>query len=263
MIRHESHTNTLIALSVFVAAFTMGGCSKKFEGENNTGPVKSEPPQLAKQQNSVPASSSPPTASPVPQCTATLNYNPLEIRCSLGQKANTVWNSVPSFVARTDLLFNKAAMWISPLDTVTSGGFQRCPFVPNSDKLVFVTNFNNSIRQDITVEGVIDDVGTARLLKGGSFKNPINLADQNAPNFSRTVTLEPGTYTLVVEALDQGQVATGAVISVLDQQRTVLRQSEPNTKNWCIFRIQSQQLNVDTFLGQAAICQPCFTGVMP
>jgi hypothetical protein len=154
-------------------------------------------------------------------------------------------------------------MWISPLDTVTSGGFQRCPFVPNSDKLVFVTNFNNSIRQDITVEGVIDDVGTARLLKGGSFKNPINLADQNAPNFSRTVTLEPGTYTLVVEALDQGQVATGAVISVLDQQRTVLRQSEPNTKNWCIFRIQSQQLNVDTFLGQAAICQPCFTGVMP
>jgi hypothetical protein len=263
MINQDSLTNTLIALSVFVAAFTMGGCSKKFEGENNTVPVKSEPPELAKQQNSVPASSSPPTASPVPQCTATLNYNPLEIRCSLGQKAATVWNSIPGFVTRMDALVNKGAMWISPLDAVSRLGLQRCPFVPNSDKLIFVTHFNTSVRQNVTVEGVIDDAGTARLLMGGDFNNSITLAEQNVPNFSRTVTLDPGTYTLVVEAIDQGQVATGAVISVLDQQRTVLRQSEPNTKNWCIFRVQSQQLNVNTFLGQAAICQPCFTGVMP
>jgi hypothetical protein len=262
MISQESLPNTLAALSLFVAVFTIGGCSKKFEGENNTLPVKSETPELAKQQNSVPVSSSPPTASPVPQCTAPLTYDPLEIRCSLGQKSATVWTSIPGFVARMDALVNKAATWISPLDAVTTGGLQRCPFVPNSDKLIFVTHFNTTVRQNITIEGVIDDAGTARLLKGGDFKNPIALADQNVPNFSRTVTLDPGTYTLVVEALDQGQVATGAVISVLDQQRTVLRQSEPNTRNWCIFRVQSQQVNVDTFLSQAAICQPCFTGVM-
>jgi hypothetical protein len=160
-----------------------------------------------------------------------------------------------------DLLVNKSATWISPLDPVTSLGLQACLFVPNSDTLVFVTHFSIPARQKVTVEGVIDDIGSVRLLKGGNFAGAITLTENRVPNFSKTVALDQGTYTLVAEAQDEGRVATGIVLSVLDEQRRVLRQTEPNTDNWCIFRVQSQQTNVDTFLGQAAVCRQCFTGV--
>jgi hypothetical protein len=197
-----------------------------------------------------------------PVCKTKLQYNPSEILCSINEaERRTIWENVTEWQPRIQSLKNPRANWISPLAAVEQvvGGQTQifCPFVPDSDKLIFVSHFRLAEDTAVTLEAVIDDIGQVRLWKQADPGQQVYLSAK-APKVDGSVMLSKGFYTLVIDGIDTGRGATGTIATVYGANGAVLRQTEQK-KEWCIFRVTAQT-DVASFLRDASSCRYCMSG---
>ncbi len=194
-------------------------------------------------------------------CREKLTYDPSLILCSLKQNdKKTIWDLTPPWTARVESLKNRAAAWISPLTPVENAGNASvmCPFVPDSDRLIFVSNFTLQEDTEVTIEAVIDDEGSLRLWKDADSKQQLYLSAKGA-KIDGTVRLTKGFYSIVADGVDIGKAATGMIMTIFNPQGGVIRQTEASAKDWCIFRVKADT-NVETFVNAASLCRSCMVG---
>jgi hypothetical protein len=196
----------------------------------------------------------------VAACREKLSYDPSQILCSLKQNdKKTVWDVTPPWTDYVNSLKNRAAAWISPLAAVENPNASfMCPFVPDSDRLIFVSNFTLTEDTDITLEAVIDDIGTVRLWKDADSKKQV-YTSMNAPKVEGSIRLAKGFYSIVADGVDVGKGATGMIMTIFNPQGGIIRQTEPTAKDWCIFRVKADT-DVAAFVNAASLCRPCMVG---
>jgi hypothetical protein len=197
----------------------------------------------------------------VAACREKLNYDPSQILCSLKQNdKKTIWDVTPPWIERVNSLKNRAAAWISPLAAIenAANASLMCPFVPESDRLIFVSNFTLTEDTDITMEAVIDDEGSLRLWKDADSKQQVYISPK-APKVDGAMRLSKGFYSIVADGIDVGKAATGMIMTIFNAQGGIIRQTEASAKDWCIFRVKADT-NVETFVNAASLCRPCMVG---
>ncbi len=198
-------------------------------------------------------------------CTAKLDYNPTDIKCALKESAsNTIWkNSAPSWSARVQAFTNKDAFWLSPLAAAKTGAnYDYCPYVPGSDKLIFVSHFELAADATVKLEAIIDDQGSVRLWKDANSKTVAYSSPAVTAAASDEVALTKGFYSVIIDGIDTGATATGMIASFTDKATGALIRQTESTKDWCIYRV-TKDTNVEDFINSAALCQPCMRGVLP
>jgi hypothetical protein len=198
---------------------------------------------------------------PVAECREKLNYDPSQILCSLKQNdKKTVWDITAPWTERVNSLKNRAASWISPLTPVenANNASVMCPFVPDSDRLIFVSHFTLAEDMDIVIEAVIDDAGSLRLWKDADSRQQIYISPV-APKVDATMRLSKGFYSIVADGVDIGKAATGMIMTIFNAQGGIVRQTEASAKDWCIFRVKADT-NVESFVNAASLCRPCMVG---
>lgn len=196
----------------------------------------------------------------VAACREKLSYDPSQILCSLKQNdKKTVWDVTAPWTDRVNTLKNRAAAWISPLAAVENSNVSiMCPFVPDSDRLIFVSHFLLAEDSDITLEAVIDDIGSIRLWKDADSKQQVYIS-ANAPKVEGAIRLTKGFYSIVADGMDVGKAATGMIMTVFNPQGGIIRQTEASAKDWCIFRVKADT-DVTNFVNAASLCRPCMVG---
>jgi hypothetical protein len=200
------------------------------------------------------------TEAPVIACKEKLNYDPSQILCSLKESENvTIWERTNAWIERVNSLKNPAASWISPLAAVNGAGNSvYCPFVPDSDRLIYVTNFTLTEDSDITIEAVIDDIGTVRIWKNADSKQEIYTSTKG-PKVDGNIKLTKGFYSVVSDGIDAAQGATGMIMSIFDAKGGIIRQSEASANDWCIFRVKADT-DIAAFVNSASSCRSCLIG---
>ena len=196
------------------------------------------------------------------ECTEQIQYDPSEILCALNEvNHKTVWDTAGGWSTAVASLKNLSASWISPLAPITSGSgesaIQYCPFVPQSDKLIFVSHFVLPADETITLEAVIDDSGQVRLWQDADPLKQVYISDKSS-KVDGSVALSKGFYSVVMDGIDSGQVATGAIATLFNADGSVLKQTQSD-KEWCIFRVTADT-DVVSFVKSAASCRACFIG---
>jgi hypothetical protein len=197
----------------------------------------------------------------VAECREKLNYDPSQILCSLKQNdKKTIWDVTPPWTERVNLLKNRAASWISPLTPVenVNNASVMCPFVPDSDRLIFVSHFTLAEDAEIAIEAVIDDTGSLRLWKDADSRQQVYRSAE-APRIDGRIRLTKGFYSIVADGVDIGKAATGMIMTIFNAQGGIIRQTEASTKDWCIFRVKADT-NVESFVNAASLCRPCMVG---
>jgi hypothetical protein len=190
-------------------------------------------------------------------CKQTLDYDPNEILCALVEEdSDTVWKNGKD-VWVTGWLKNKRASWISPLAAQKDGTKDYCPFVPGSEKTIYVSNFELKADQEITIEAIMDDIGQLRLWKNADPNQEVYISNRNAVA-SGKIKLAKGFYTIVMDAVDVGAFASGAIATIFDGSGSMLRQTAAS-KDWCIYRVKVD-VNIPEFLNGASRCRSCMIG---
>lgn len=189
-------------------------------------------------------------------CREKLAYDPSEILCALQEETtNTVWKNRKMW--NTLWLQNKKASWISPLASMKSGNMDYCPFVPGADKSIYVSHFTIDADQEVSFEAEIDDIGQVRLWKNADSTKEVYISARSY-KASGKVKLEKGFYTVVIDATDTGEFASGSIATFFDPQGKIIRQTE-SSKDWCIYRVNAAT-DVADFLNSAAACKSCMIG---
>jgi hypothetical protein len=191
-------------------------------------------------------------------CTHTISgYNPEQVSCNVKvNRGSNIWWGVGQWATAQTAFTNKAASWISSLPAV-AGNY--CPYVPNTQTLIYVSHLVIAKAGKYSVEAIIDDTGTLALWKAGDPNQEVLSMAGGAFRAHKEVQLEPGIYSIVVAAVDVGLSATGMVASFRDSSNNIVKQSESDN-SWCIFRAPSTNLNLKTFVPGVASCRSCFTG---
>ncbi len=208
----------------------------------------------------------PPAPNPrTSECKEKTSYDPTEILCAIpendtnfvsGWSGNMYWKNYVSS------LKNKSASWISAAQIfkVPFGVGQfavSCPFVPEAEKLIYVSHFELKADTPVSIEAVIDDKGQFRLWQDADPAKQVYISEATE-NLRSSMSLKKGFYSIVIDASDHAEGWSGAISSVLKTDGSVIRKTE-NTKDWCIFRV-SAATDVNKFLRDAAACQPCLVG---
>ena len=189
-------------------------------------------------------------------CRQKLAYDPSEILCALQEEtSDTVWKNGGQW--NTSWIKNKKAYWISPLAPAKRGALVYCPFVPGSDKAIYVSHFKLDADQEITLEAEIDDIGQVSLWKNADSKKEVFISPRNYKT-TGTVKLDKGFYTVVIDATDTGALASGMIASFFDATGKVIRQTQSST-DWCIYRVTATT-DVADFLNSTSACKSCMIG---
>ena len=207
----------------------------------------------------VPASPTPTpivvSPTPAPSCTESLSYTPEDILCHIPVGSNTTWSNTTPWKTLSDAFVDRQAEWLSPLAQTTCGNNACCPFVPQTNKLLFVSNFTIAADGVYSYEVITDDQGLVKFWKNMS-PTQVALTSTLGAGSKGTVTLTAGQYAVIVEATDISSAATGAVFSLRNNQNVLVKHTAQND-NWCIFRVANNE-NTETFVPSVASCKKCF-----
>ena len=201
---------------------------------------------------------------PAAVCTADLSYNPQQVDCTIKvADTESIWSHAGlPWTKFIDSFKDKEASWISPLQRVTTFGRVYCPFVPQAEKLIYVSHVDIAVDGDYVFESIVDDTGYLRLWKNADPDQEVLLMPGNNANPVSAgwakIGLTAGRYSIIVDALDVGRAATGMVMSIKGADGTVLKRST-NDGSWCIFRVASIE-DVKAYVPKAAACRACFNG---
>ena len=243
---------------IFLIAFFARCKQQSFSG-SNTKPalVISPTPAITSSPAPTIAPSPVPVGSPtpVPTCMENLTYKPEEILCHLPVGSDTVWANTDGWKTLSNNFRDRQAEWLSPLAAKSCDGHACCPFVPNSNKLFFVSNFTIEVEDYYLYESITDDIGVVKFWKNMD-PNQVTLKTPSSTGSSGSVLLQKGQYAVVIEATDTNSTATGAIFALRNNQGNVIKHTGQND-NWCIFQVTSDVV-AETFVPTAASCKKCF-----
>ncbi|RYZ50357.1 MAG: hypothetical protein EOP07_23105 [Proteobacteria bacterium] len=109
----------------------------------------------------------------------------------------------------------------------------------------------------MTIEAIMDDIGQVRLWKNADSKKEVYIS-KRAPTAKGKVKLEKGFYTVVMDAVDTGAFASGAIATIFDASNKIVRQTQ-SSADWCIYRVKTET-DIPDFLNSAAACKACMIG---
>lgn len=185
------------------------------------------------------------------ECTATPDYNPEQISCSLPYN-HSIWQNeswrgaVANFAgAGADLSSN----WISAQPG--------CTELPQ-EKLVYVSHFRLSQASRVNINLLNDNRGRIRLWRSANKNQEVlNSETNNLSNNPFSPQLQAGFYTVVIESMDRG--SHSAILGSFQANGTTVQRTHNANNDWCIFRV-SAATNVPDYVTQNGACRPCMTG---
>ncbi len=237
---------------------TLSNCKKQgFSGSSNNpaaaSPTPAPSPSLA--PIDAPAKPTTPPISPSPTCLDNLTYKPEEVLCHIPVNAETTWAHTVEWKAISDAFRDRQAEWISPLPATTCATFACCPFVPNSNKLFYVSTFSITADDTFQYDVITDDLGVTKIWRNSDPSQPV-LTTPQGKSATGATPLSKGNYAVVIEAIDTSATATGAVFSLRNNQGTLVKHTAQND-NWCIFQVGTSEI-AETYIPAAAACRKCF-----
>ena len=185
----------------------------------------------------------------------TLAYKPENILCHIPVNSDTTWSVTDEWKTLSNNFKDRQAEWLSPLAQTSCDGHACCPFVPNSNKLFFVSNFTIATDDTYLYEVITDDLGVVKIWKNMDPAQSV-LTTPQGKGASGSVVLQKGQYSVIIEAIDVNNTATGAVFALRSNQGGVIKHTLGND-NWCIFQVTASEV-AETFVPAVAACLKCF-----
>lgn len=160
---------------------------------------------------------------------------------------------------------DRQADWISPLPATVntsqdaSNGVEKCPTVPNAEKLIFVSHLKTHSSGVHTIEIIADNIAEFRMWKAADATQEIHSKTFGSQsNF--TVNLNTSTtYSFVISIRDDGVGAAGLILSVQQPDGGIIKRTQKDG-SWCVFRVDAIT-DLKSYVPPAANCRRCFTGI--
>ena len=195
-------------------------------------------------------------------CKESLDYESKSISCNIPVSGDHIWRKSDGWKTLVNNFPDGTAAFISPLASQGKESDTHCPMVPNVEKLIYVAYVNIPTAGSYKYSAIIDDIGYVHMWRRSDPGKEVALTLGSGATMAQdSVNLEATGYAIVVQATDNGKIATGMAFTLQNSAGNVIKHSIADG-TWCIFRVPAST-EPSTYLPPAAGCRACFGGNNP
>lgn len=196
----------------------------------------------------------------IEECKEDVDYDPSDFMCSLPVSEDSIWDIVTEWKNREDQLIDRDSSWISAAPVNNN----YCASIPQSDQLIFVSNFTITSDMNVRIQSIIDNYGTVMIWKDADPLKSVYKSEENVPWVNDDIQIKSGFYSVIVDSIDTGG-ASGIVFSLInsDSRVSILNSNSAaeGLVPWCMFRRSSESDKSTTdFVRDVSSCRPCLIG---